>query len=410
LLDIEAPSIPAEQIRRAGRDLLSLALMDARNRTLRWAGANEQVLANSRWRLGPLAEPQPGDPPLWTLGHLGWFQEYWIARNLQRYQGERADARATRLASIDPSSDACYDPARVPSGMRWRLQTPDLDTIRQYLVDTLETTLDLLDHAGADDASLYFFRLALFHEDRRAEALAVLSQTLGLSMPSVPALEAVAMRAPLLFPAAVWRLGSDPGGFSFDNERPVQQEPVPEFEIDAQPVTWAQYAEFVEDGGYDEPRWWHADGWSWVQRDQRRTPRHVEQLRHGVVARRFGQAVRVPMGQPAMHISWYEADAWCRWAGRRLPTEPEWELAAHQGASRGFRWGQVWEWTAGTFRPYPGFQPGPDASYSQTAFGTHRALRGASFVTSERLRHGKFRFFLRAERDDWFTGFRSCGV
>lgn len=410
MLDIEAPPIPAEHMRRAGRDLLSLALMDARNRTLRWTSANEQALANSRWGLGPLAELQPCDPPLWALGHLGWFQEYWIARNLQRQQGERADPRGTRLASIDPSTDACYDPARAPFDVRWQLQPLDLDATRQYLVDTLETTLDLLDHAGADDDSLYFFRLALFHEDRQAEAFAALSQTLGLPMPWLPPVVAVPPRDPLVFPAALWPLGSSPGGFSFDNERPVNLEPVLEFEIDAQVVTWDQYAEFVEDGGYDDPRWWQTDGWRWVQREGRRTPRHVDQLRHGVLVQRFGQTVRVPMGQPAMHIAWYEADAWCRWAGRRLPTELEWELAAHQGASRGFRWGQVWEWTAGTFRPYEGFQPGPDTTYSPPAFATHRVLRGASFITSERMRHPKYRHFLRPERDDTFTGFRSCAL
>jgi len=397
-------------MRRAGRDLLSLALMDARNRTLRWACANELALGHSRWGHGPLAQPQPGDPPLWALGHLGWFQEYWIARNLHRHEGEGANPRATRLASIEPSSDQRYDPACVPVDARWRIQPLDLDATRDYLVETLETTLDLLDHAGNDDASLYFFRLALFREDRQAEAFAVVSQSLGLPMPWLPALVAAPPGDPLVFPAAVWPLGSDPGGFAFDNERPMQLEPVLAFEVDAQPVTWAQYAEFVEDGGYDEPRWWHSDGWTWVQRGGRRTPRHVDHIRHGVLARRFGHAVRVPMDQPAMHVSWYEADAWCRWAGRRLPSELEWEYAACQGASRGFRWGQVWEWTAGTFRPYAGFQPGPDTAYSQPAFGTHRVLRGASFATSERMRYAKYRHFLRPDRDDHFTGFRSCAL
>ena len=408
MLDIEAPPIPAEQMRRAGRDLLSLALMDARNRTLRWAGAHEELLANSRWGLGPLAETQPWDPPLWALGHLGWFQERWIARNLQRHQGERADPGAARLASIDPSADPCFDPERAPFDLRWQLQPPDLDATRQYLVDTLETTLELLDRAADDDDGLYFFRLALFHEDQRNEVFATVCQGLGLPAPWLPSPVAVAPREPLVFPSSTWPLGSGPGGFAYDNERPVHAETVPEFEIDAQAVTWDQFAEFVEDGGYDDPRWWSPDGWRWVQREGRRSPRHVDQLRHGVLVQRFGQTVRVPMGQPVQHVTWFEADAWCRWAGRRLPGELEWELAAHQGASRGFRWGQVWEWTAATFRPYDGFEPGPDRGHSLPAFGTHRTLRGASFATSERLRHAKFRHFLRPDRDDGFTGFRSC--
>jgi iron(II)-dependent oxidoreductase len=408
LLDIQAPPIPADQMRHAGRDLLSLALMDARNRSLRWASANEEALARSRWGTGPLAEPQPCDPPLWTLGHLAWYQEYWIARNLQRQQGERADPAAARLASIDPEADACYDPRRVPFDLRWQLQTPELDAVRQFMVATLETTLDLLEHAGNDDDALYFYRLALFHEDRRGEMLATVSQALGLAAPWLPAQSATARRDPLVFPAGTWSLGSGHEGFAFDNERPVHRERFPEFEIDAQAVTWDQFAEFVEDGGYDEARWWTPDGWAWVTREGRRSPRHVDQLRHGVLVQRFGQTLRVPMGQPAMHVNWYEADAWCRWAGRRLPTELEWEVAAHQGASRGFRWGQVWEWTASTFRPYEGFQAGPDAARSLAGFGSHKTLRGASFATSERMRHAKYRHFLRPERDDNFTGFRSC--
>ena len=172
---------------------------------------------------------------------------------------------ATPLASIDPEADACYDPRRVPFDLRWQLQTPELDAVRQFMVATLETTLELLEHAGNDDDALYFYRLALFHEDRRGEMLATLSQSLGLAAPWLPAQSATARRDPLVFPAGTWILGSGPEGFAFDNERPVQREPFPEFEIDAQAVTWDQYAEFVEDGGYDESRWWSEDGWQWVQ-------------------------------------------------------------------------------------------------------------------------------------------------
>ncbi|HJV70371.1 SUMF1/EgtB/PvdO family nonheme iron enzyme, partial [Ideonella sp.] len=125
--------------------------------------------------------------------------------------------------------------------------------------------------------------------------------------------------------------------------------------------------------------------------------------------RRFGRLTRVPMAQPVMHVSWHEAQAWCRWAGRRLPAEVEWEAAA-QSYSRGFAWGSAWEWTAGSLRPYPGFAPGPWASYSQPFFGTHKVLRGASFATSARLRNTKFRRFEAPQRDDLFCGFRTCAL
>ena len=411
MLDIEAPPIDAARMRRAGRELLSLALMDARNRSLRWAASCEEALVQSRIGTGPMAVRQGRRaPPLWSLGQLGWFQEYWISRNLQRSRGEQAAPGSARLASIDPDADTFYSPDGLSPDQRWQVELPGLDGIRQYLVDTLETTLELLERSSETDDGLYFFRLALFHEDRQAEAFAEWSQMLGRPVSWLPALAALPRREPLRFAATRWTLGIEPGGFSFDNEREPHVELVHEFEIDAQAVSWAQYAEFVADGGYDEPAWWTADGWAWVQREGRRSPRYVEQMRHGVLVERFGRATRLPMGQPALHLSWFEADAWCRWAGRRLPTETEWELAAQLGASRGFRSGQVWEWTAGSFRPYPGFVPGPDALYSEPAFGSHKVLRGGSFATTERLRHLKYRNFQRPERDDLFSGFRSCAV
>jgi len=407
MLDFEAPPIESSQMRRAGKGLLSLALMDARNHTLRWMSALEAQLTDPPW----VVPMQPElNPPLWSLGHLGWFQEYWIARNVQRQRGEHADLDVPRLASIDPFSDEWFDPKLAPHGARWQLPLPHAQATRQYLADTLETTLELLDHAADEDDALYFFRLALFREDMACEAFAELTQTLGFDAGLAPALSTVAARDAMVFPASRWTLGSLREGFAFDNERGAHEHELPEFEIDAQPVSWAQYCEFVEDGGYDDARCWSPEGWSWVQQEGRRTPRHVDQMRHSVLLQRFGKLTRAPMPQPAMHVSWYEADAWCRWAGRRLPSELEWELAAHNGLSRGFRYGQVWEWTAGSFRPYPGFTAGPDRGYSVPYFGTHKVLRGASFATRERMRNPKFRRFLLPQRDDAFTGFRSCSL
>ncbi len=406
MFDIEAPSIDSARMRRAGRELLSLALMDSRNHTLRWVAAFEHALGGSE-----LVVPQQGDlsPPLWELGHLGWFQERWIARNVQRQRGARCDPTQARLPSILSAADRCFDPAEVTHAMRWSMDLPDVQATRQYLVDTLETTLELLEATPEDDDdALYFYRLALFHEDLRGELFAQMSQTLGIESGLLGSPTALNARNALLFPATRWPMGCEPGGFVFDNEKWVHEVEVPEFEIDAQSVSWQQFAEFVEDGGYDAPEHWHPQGWEWLQREERRAPRHVDQMRNGVLAQRFGKLMRVSMAQPAMHVAWYEADAWCRWAGRRLPSEVEWEAAAHQGASRGFRWGDVWEWTATTFRAYPGFVPGPLRDYSQSAFGTSKVLRGASFATRSRVRSAKFRHFALPERDDLFCGFRSC--
>jgi ergothioneine biosynthesis protein EgtB len=417
MIDYDAPGLDGSRLRRAGKERLSLALIEARNQTLRWASALQAANDGEALVLPDDLSPRLAaelDPPLWTLGHVGWIQEYWIARNVQRNRGESADPAHPRLASILPGADGWYDPATVDRPQRRALVghgLPDLQATRDYLVESLEITLELLAGIGVeDDASLYFFRLALFHEEMHAEAFAVLAQTLGIETGLVPRLATQAARPPLMFPATRWLLGSGPSGFRFDNEAEPHPVEVPEFEIDAQAVTWAQYGEFVEDGGYDEPAHWSEAGRDWLRGQGRRTPRHVEQMRHGVLQRRFGVLSRVASVQPAVHVSWFEADAWCRWAGRRLPAEVEWEAAAHQGASRGFRWGEVHEWTASTFRPYPGFVPGPWRDYSVSAFGSHKVLRGASFATRPGLRSARLRGFALPERDDGFFGFRSCAA
>jgi len=415
LTPLDVAALDHASLRSAGKELLSLALIDARNHTLRWAAALEAAADGAALTLsGEAASAVAGelDPPLWTLGHIGWFQEYWIARNMQWGRGERADPTRPRLASVLPEADAWYDPTLVDRARRRELAAaglPDLQATRAWLVDTLETTLELLDGVAVeDDASLYFHRLALFHEEMHAEAFAVLAQTLGIDTGLVARVATAAPRPPLLFPATRWLLGSSGTGFRFDNEAEPHPVEVPEFEIDAQAVTWAQFGEFVEDGGYDERIHWSDAGWEWLQREGRRTPRHVDQMRHGVLQRRFGVLARVPAAHPAVHVSWHEADAWCRWADRRLPSEVEWEAAAHQGATRGFRWGDVREWTASTFRPYPGFVAGPWRDYSVPAFGSHKVMRGASFATRPALRSARMRGFELPQRDDGFFGFRSC--
>ena len=408
-------------MRCTGRALLSLALIDARNHTLHLFGQYQNALEAANFAVPLLATL---NPPLWELGHVGWFQEWWLGRNLQRALGPRCEPAQARLASIEPHADRWWDSGQVAHDTRWTLDLPDVGSCRAYLLDTLESTLELLEKAGDDDDALYFYRLCLFHEDMHGEAFAYSAQTLGLTLdrPLQTAFTPppMALREPLLIPATVWQMGSatSPGtGFVFDNEKAQHPVSVPEFEIDAQPVTWAQYVEFVGDGGYDHPEFWDPAGWQWLQGvaagEGRRGPRYVEQIgvaSGAVIQTRFGQAMRMLGHQPAMHMSWWEADAWCRWAGRRLPAEVEWEVAAHTAARRGFRWGDVWEWMGTTFRPYPGFAPDPYADYSQPWFGSHKVLRGASFATRARMKSPKYRNFYLPERDDIFCGFRSCAL
>ncbi len=384
----------AQAVRRAGADLLSLALIDARNHTLAWLALFEAQ--------GALERAEGGAAPLWLAGHGGWYQDHWIARHVQRQRGEDSDAGATRLAPADAAIDAWIGGAAPPPGP---------GRLRAYLGQTLETTLDLLAAAAPDDAALHYFRLALRHEDRLGESLAeraaelqLPASELLLPQPVRPAREA------LWLPAKTVLLGSPPGGCVPENERWAHEVAVPEFEIDAQAVSWARYIEFAEDGGYDRQQLWTEPGWAWLQAEGRRAPRHVEQLRGAVLVQRQGRMQRVAATQPVLHVSRFEAEAWCRWAGRRLPTEPEWTLAALAAGTRGFVWGDVFEWVAGSARPWPGCHAGPGALDAMPAPGTQAVLRGASWMTRQRHRHPQARRFAPPARDTMFSGFRSCAL
>ncbi|WP_225785017.1 SUMF1/EgtB/PvdO family nonheme iron enzyme [Xenophilus sp. Marseille-Q4582] len=415
-------SIDAPAMRGAGAELLSLALIDARNHTLHLLSQFEQALGSAELRL-PAALPDHLPPPRWLAGHLGWFAEAWIARNTQRALGAACPARPTRLASLDPGADAAWDPQCCPPAQRNGPDVPGMAEARAYLLETLEGTLELLERADMSDAGLYFYRLALFHEDLRSEQLLVVAQTLGLSLGWEPPAPGAAREA-LGLPATRWTLGAGSSpGFHWAQESGQLALAVPEFEIDAQPVSWQQYAEFVADGGYDREALWHPEGWAWRQAQARRAPRHVAQIGTGrgpggegggVLVQRFGRMVRAAGTQPAQHLSWWEADAWARWAGRRLPGEAEWEIAAVTAARRGFRWGEVREWVAQPLAPWPGFTADPWSAGSEfdpvPAFGRARVLRGASFATRARARSERARDFALPGTDTGFTGFRTCAL
>jgi gamma-glutamyl hercynylcysteine S-oxide synthase len=415
------PAVPAAidtpDMRRASREQLSLALMDARNHTL-------QLLARLEDGLGEDLRVAKSDdlvPPLWLAGHVGWLAEYWISRNPRRALGPRCPPDAVRLASIEPQADAWFDPRLAPHGQRWVLELPDAPAIKAYLLDTLETTLDLLEHTEDEGQALYFFRMVLFHEDLRGEELVHIAQSTGVSL-GLPLPAGMASRVPVAMPATQWTLGwPDDDAFALDIERGLEAVQVPEFEIDAQCVTWAQYVEFIADGGYDREELWHPGGWSWLQgeaeREGRRGPRYVEQIgvaSGAVLQTLFGKPTRMGGTQLVMHASWWEADAYARWAGRRLPTEAEWEIAAVQAVRRGFRWGDVREWTAGTLYPFAGWRPdvwAPQAEMEvESVFRAARVLRGASFATRARLKHPKFRAWALPGRDEGFVGFRTCAI
>jgi gamma-glutamyl hercynylcysteine S-oxide synthase len=411
------PLIDTPAMRRAGKDALSLALMDARNHSLYVLGQFETALPGLQWAHTAGVPHLPEvSPPLWLLGYLGWFQEWWIGRNTQRAGGERCPAQPLRLASIEPRADGCFNPALAAPAERWLLTYPDLGNVKAYLLETLETTLELLEKTDDSDDALYFYRLSLAREDQVAEQLLVMAQALGLPL-TLPRAPVLAPRAPITVPATRWQLGAPAEGFAWDNERARHTVAVPEFEIDAQVVSWAQYVEFIDDSGYDDAQHWSPRGWQWLQavaaQDGRRGPRYVEQIgvaSGAVLVNRMGSAERATGQSHAMHMSWFEAEAYAHWAGRRLPTEVEWEIAAHQRQAMGFQWGSVWEWTASTFAPYPGFVAGPWDSYSSPHFGQCKVLRGGSLATRQRAKLATYRGFAPPHQDAEFCGFRTCAL
>jgi gamma-glutamyl hercynylcysteine S-oxide synthase len=431
---LDLPWHAAEAARHAEPASLRALLRDSRVRTLALADAWAATL-------GPQMQvPQwpTLNPPLWELGHVNWFARWWIGRNPHLARGLGADPtieRSPAAPNAPAESDAWYDSSRVAHAGRWSLPLPSLHHTVEHLAHGEDETLGLLAELGREpwagtedlDRALYFFRLALAHEDMHAEATVYMAHSLGHTLPEEwahPCSErAVARRRD---ESGVWTLQPKPGptkrlrvdatdthighaglGLFFDNEAPIHTVAVQAYEIDAQPLSWGEVLPFVASGAYARPEHWSQVGRAW--REAQGQPEHPAVLkREGRFwrVRDQGRWIGLDEYATALHLNAHEADAWCRWAGRRLPTETEWEHAARHVS--GFVWGQAWEWTASTFEPYHGFVVHPYRDYSQPWFGSRRVLRGAGPATHARMRHPAYRNFFVADRNDVHAGFRTC--
>ena len=386
----------ANSSRVSGSGPLLDALLATRQRTLGLMQAWQAAVSDLSVPLSPQM-----NPPLWEWGHIAWFQEWWTVRNRQRHQGTRSASSGDGFGpSLLPHADALYNSSEVVHDSRWTLTLPDFEHTQRYLSDVLTRSLAQLRAApDASDEALYFWRLAMQHEAMHNEASVYMAQNLGVALPEAwcvghahagPAQQgahAVSSRA-LSLPAQVCTLGHAGPGFAFDNECPAHTVALAAFEIDAQVVTWGQYLPFLQDTGYA-------------------LPPHVRCVQGNWQTQVLGRWQAMPMDAPVVHVNAWDAQAWCQWAGRRLPTEAEWTCAAN---TQGFAWGQVWEWTADDFAPYPGFVPHPYREYSEPWWQGHRLLKGACWATSEHLVDVRYRNFFVPERRDIFAGFRSVAL
>jgi iron(II)-dependent oxidoreductase len=391
------------------------------------------------------------NPFLWELGHGIWFQEYWVLRH------------ALGGASLIDDPDHLFDSTYVGHEMRWHMKLPDRAEVMRYGARVRDAVLERLTGEEPSPEVRYFVLLSVFHEDMHQEAFCYMRQTLGYPRPSwlsAPPPSAVhpAADGDVVIPGGRVEIGaSRDEPFVFDNEKWAHAIELEPFAIARTVVTQAQFAEFVEDGAYRRPELWSDRGWRWRQASGAESPVYWRHADDTWQRRVFDSWHDLEPDLAVSHVNWYEADAWCQWAGRRLPTEAEWEVAAtaevasdaFTGSRSEYPWGNtpepsleranldgsgggpwpvsaaaagdtphgcrqmlgnVWEWTASDFLPYPDFVVDPYKQYSKPWFGCRKVLRGGCWMTRTRMLRPTWRNYFTPNRRDVFAGFRTCAM
>lgn len=379
-------------LRAAGRDALAQATISQRKSTL----LSLEPLSGDRW-LGPVLPIV--NPPLWELGHVGWFHERWCLR-------ERSGQVSMLPAkSILPDADKLYDSTPIEHHTRWGLPLIQPAAVLIYLAAVLDEALIALDKLTDDDPAIYFHRLSLFHEMMHREAFCYTWQTHAYQPPQdLPAQRLLGQPAWLEIAADDVMVGSEPDApFVFDNEKFGHAVAVDAFCISNQVVSAGEFGQFVLAGGYDQAEFWPAGLLVGKHESSAHRPRYWRLDGNDIQVRQFKHWSALNPDAPMTHVSMYEAQAYCRWAGVSLPTEAQWLLAARHPH---FVWGDVWEWTSSAFEPLPGFSADPYKEYSAPWFHTHRVLKGASFSTPTGMCDTRFRNYYEPHRADVFNGFR----
>ncbi|MEV8565235.1 ergothioneine biosynthesis protein EgtB [Streptomyces sp. NPDC051322] len=386
-------------------------------------------------------------PLVWDLAHISNQEEQWLLR-----------AVAGREA-IRPEIDSIYDAFEHPRAIRPTLPLLAPAEARSYATEVRGRVLDVLESTPLQGRPLveagFAFGMIAQHEQQHDETMLITHQLrtgpAALTAPAPPPADATGLPDEVLVPAGPFTMGTSTEPWALDNERPAHSRLVPAFRMDTAPVTNGAFLHFIEDGGYRDARWWTEQGWDLVRGHELEAPLFWRREGGQWLRRRFGVVEPVPSDEPVLHVSWYEADAYARWAGRRLPTEAEWEKAARHdpatGTSRRYPWGDaeptaeranlgqrhlgpapvgsypagasplgvrqligdVWEWTSSDFLPYPGFVAFPYREYSEVFFGPdHKVLRGGAFSVDEVACRGTFRNWDLPVRRQIFAGFRTA--
>lgn len=387
------------------------------------------------------------NPFLWEITHSVWFIENWTLRYLfdeePFFSGE----------------DENYDSPRIRHGKRWTKNLKPFEEVTEFAGDLEERLLERL-HGDESSEFRYVLTYAIYHSDMHTEALTYQRQTRGLPAPAFVGTPDATPGSgdeadgDVTVPGGDYRLGAlKTDSFAFDNEKWAHSVEVDEFDISRTPVTQGQFAQFVDDGGYENPSFWSEDGWEWLRSVNKKKPLYWRKNSEGNWEQRvFDEWEPLRDRHPMIHVNYYEARAYCDWAGRRLPTEAEWELAAGGWSTgdpetkRTYPWGDdapgrnranldgsrggpvtvsafpegdspfgcrqmignVWEWTSSPFEPFPGFEPDYYEQYSEPWFGSRRVLRGGSWMTRSRMIRNGYRNFFTPDRNDVPAGFRTC--